>query len=266
MKYPEFPDEEVARYWDENADMWTEQVRKGWDAYREYFNNPAFFAFIGDIKGKKLLDAGCGEGYNTRLLAKKGSRVVGIDISKKMIEYAREREQKEPLGIRYEVASFSNLSLLDDEYLDVIVSFMALMDGPDYERALKELFRVLRKKGELIISITHPCFLTKGLEWIGDVDTNNVKLVVSNYFDDKPWVEHWRFSQAPILEDVRLFAVPSFPRTLTLYINTLIKTGFVLKEIEEPRPTEEACKTYPWLKRWREHAAMFLYVRAIKPS
>ena len=45
--------EEVAKYWDKNADLWTELVRKGWDTYRGYFNNPAFLKFLGDVKGKK---------------------------------------------------------------------------------------------------------------------------------------------------------------------------------------------------------------------
>jgi len=35
-------------------------------------NNPAFLAFVGDLRGKQVLDAGCGEGYNTRLLARQG--------------------------------------------------------------------------------------------------------------------------------------------------------------------------------------------------
>jgi len=47
MKPLEMPEEEVARYWDENAKLWADHVRKGWDAYREYFNNPAFFEFKG---------------------------------------------------------------------------------------------------------------------------------------------------------------------------------------------------------------------------
>jgi len=47
MKPLEMPEEEVARYWDENANVWADHVRKGWDAYREYFNNPAFFEFKG---------------------------------------------------------------------------------------------------------------------------------------------------------------------------------------------------------------------------
>ncbi len=90
---------------------------------------PSFFEFMGDLSGKTVLDAGCGEGHNTRLLARSGARMTGVDISERMIELARREEQSEALGIRYEVASFSDLSLFDDAAFDVVVSSMALMDG-----------------------------------------------------------------------------------------------------------------------------------------
>ena len=266
MKQSKFSEEEVARYWDQNADLWADQVRKGWDAYREHFNNPAFLKFTGDLKGKAVLDAGCGEGYNTRLLARSGAQMVGIDISRRLIQLARQEEQRDPLGIRYEVASFTDLSLFEDASFDVVVSFMALMDGPNFEGASKEIFRVLRPEGELIFSMTHTCFLTKGIEWIRDEEGNCIKLIVSDYFDHRPVVQHWKFPKGPIPEDTKPFAVPRFPKTLSEYINALICTGFVLREIEEPRPSEEACKEHPWLQRWRDHAAIFLYVRAVKPS
>jgi SAM-dependent methyltransferase len=266
MKCSEFSEEEVAHYWDQNADVWADHVRKGWDAYREHFNNPAFFRFIGDLHGKAVLDAGCGEGYNTRLLARSGAHVVGVDISQKMIELAQQEEQKELLGVRYEMASFSDLSCFEDAFFDVVVSFMALMDSPNFEGAAQEIFRVLRSEGELIFSITHPCFNTKGHEWIHDKQGNCIKLAVSDYFDDRPRVEHWRFSKGVAPKDVMPFAVPRFAKTFSEYFNALIRVGFVLKAIEEPRPSEEACKQYPWLQRWRDHAAAFLYVRVVKPS
>jgi len=148
MKPSGIPEQEVARYGDENANVWADHVRKGWDAYREHFNNPAFFQFMGDLSGKTVLDVGCGEGYNTRLLARSGARMTAVDISKRMIELGRQEEQREPLGIRYEVASFPDLSILDDLSFDVVASSMALMDGPDLEGAVKEVFRVLRPGGE----------------------------------------------------------------------------------------------------------------------
>ena len=102
MQHSQIPEQEVAQYWDKNAGLWANHVRQGWDAYREFFNNPAFFEFIGDLSGKTVLDAGCGEGYNTRLLARSGARMTGVDISERMIELARQEEQREALGHRYE--------------------------------------------------------------------------------------------------------------------------------------------------------------------
>jgi len=264
MNHSQIPEQEVARYWDDNANVWADHVRQGWDKYREHFNNPAFFEFIGDLSGKTVLDAGCGEGYNTRLLASSGARMTGVDISERMIELARQEEQREPLGVRYELASFSDLGIFDDAAFDAVVSSMALMDGPDFEGAVKEIFRVLRPGGELMFSIIHPCFMTRGLGWIREEDENAVKITVSDYFAREPWVEHWRFSKAPGSENVEPFAVPRFPRTLSDYLNALIEAGFVLKRIQEPRPSQEMCEKHPWLQKWRDHAAIFLYVRAEK--
>lgn len=160
----DFSEKSVARYWDKNASTWSAQVRKGWDAYREYLNNPAFLKFIGNLRGKKVLDAGCGEGYNTRIFARRGALMVGIDISNKMIAFARKMEKKKPLGIRYERASFTNLSLFADNTFDAIVSTMAIMDSPNYQGAIKEFYRILRPGGELFFSISHPCFMTKGFD------------------------------------------------------------------------------------------------------
>lgn len=240
-------------------------MRKGRDVCRDYYNNPAFLRFVGDLKGKTVLDAGCGEGYNTRLLAKLGARVTGVDISSKMIEFALEEEQNRTLGIRYEVASFSELSLFEHESFDVVVSFMALMDVPNYEGAVKEVFRVLRPGGELVFSVTHPCFMTRGFGWIED-EQGSIKLTVSDYFDNRPWLEHWGFSHAPEPNDVTLFTVPVFPKTFSEYLNVLVRTGFILSEIEEPRAPAEACRRYPTMQGWRDHAALFLYIRTMKQS
>ena len=75
MSASEFSEEDVARYWDGNANPWADEVRKGYDIARERLNNPAFLEFIGDLRGKQVLDAGCGEGYNSRILARRGARV-----------------------------------------------------------------------------------------------------------------------------------------------------------------------------------------------
>jgi ubiquinone/menaquinone biosynthesis C-methylase UbiE len=259
-------EEEVARYWDGNSAVWADQVRKGFDLYRELINNPSIFELIGPVAGLRVLDAGCGEGHNTRKLAHMGAHMTGIDISEKMIERAMESETASPLGITYHRSSFSSMPILTDGAFDMAVAFMSLMDGPDYQAAMKELHRVLRPGGELVFSITHPCFLTEGMHWMTDSRTGQERVCVGNYFKKTPYVERWKFSMSPESSRLPEFAVPNFPRTLSEYVNGVLSAGFQLGELREPRPTEEACKKYPALEKWRKHAAIFLQLRAYKPA
>lgn len=264
MNRDQLSESDVAQQWNLNADLWTEQVRAGWDIYREHWNNPAFLPFVGDLAGKDVLDAGCGEGYNTRIFARRGGRMIGVDLSPRMIERAREEERREPLGIRYEVTSYSDLGAFADDSFDACVSTMALMDGPDFPGAMREIRRVMKPGAPLCFSILHPCFATKGLGWLNDAGGHPVKFTVADYFDDTPWVDRWKFGHAPNAAQVENFRVPRFDRTLSHYLNALLDAGLVFERIDEPRASEDACRRFPALQRWRDHIPLYLHVRARK--
>ena len=138
--------ESVGRYWDENAEVWTKLARTGYDIFRDGLNTPAFLAMLPEVDGLAGLDLGCGEGHNTRLLAERGARMTGIDISPAFVRYAREVEEAHPSGIRYEVASAVELPFEGTSF-DFVTAFMSLMDIPETERVLAEIFRVLRPSG-----------------------------------------------------------------------------------------------------------------------
>ncbi|HXW84086.1 MAG TPA: class I SAM-dependent methyltransferase [Candidatus Binataceae bacterium] len=256
---------DVAAAWDDNAASWAARVRAGHDMYREHYNNPAMLEFIGDLRGKQVLDAGCGEGYQTRLLARRGARMTGIDLSPRMIDLAREEERREPLGIRYEQGSFTELRPFADQMFDAAVSFMALMDGPDFPAAMREMRRLLKPGGELVFSILHPVN-TRGFGWIRDSRGEETHFTLAEYFNQEPFVERWNFSRAPDANEAPMFTVPYFRGTLSHYLNSVIQSGLVLTALHEPQPSEAACREYPWLARWRKHAPLFLYVRAARPA
>ncbi|MFZ0680410.1 class I SAM-dependent methyltransferase [Candidatus Binatus sp.] len=262
---PQIRESEVAEQWDRNADVWTDQVRNHWDIFREHWNNPAFIEFAGDLSGKTVLDAGCGEGHNTRMFARRGARMTGVDLSPKMIEFARTEELREPLGIRYERASFTDLANFGKDSFDAVVSTMALMDGPDFPGAIREFALVLRPGGTLAYSILHPCFSTKGFGWVRDDSGRAIKFTVADYFNEEVWIDRWKFGHAPNTAQVEQFAIPRFDRTLSDYINPVIAAGLQLEEISEPRAPESACALYPEaFRKFRDHIALFLYVRASK--
>src|SRR5213082_407214 len=90
---------EVGHYWNESAESWTKLARAGYDVYRDRLNTPAFFAMLPKVEGLSGLDIGCGEGFNTRLLAERGARMKAIDISPVFIKYAQQAEKETPNGI-----------------------------------------------------------------------------------------------------------------------------------------------------------------------
>ena len=112
---------EVAECWNANAPVWIDQVEKGYDVYREELNNPAIFELIGDVRGKSVLDAGCGEGRNTRLLAKQGADVCGVDLAEAMIGRAQEEEAQTKLGIRYFTGSYCRMPYFQDSQFDLMM-------------------------------------------------------------------------------------------------------------------------------------------------
>jgi ubiquinone/menaquinone biosynthesis C-methylase UbiE len=262
-------DEElVAAAWDGNAVTWTEHVRAGFDRYRELFTWPAFVGLLPEGRGLEVIDLGCGEGENTRRIARLGARMTGVDLSPRMIAAAREVEASEPLGISYESGSFARLEGFADASFDAAVSTMALMDNPNLADAFRAAYRVLRPGGTLTFSVLHPCFMTTGAGWLRDQDDRETHLTVADYFSDTPDIEHWRFSKAPhdTVAGTEPFTVPRFRHRLADYVNGLADAGFRIEQLMEPRPGEEEAMSHPWLRRWRRHAALVLMIRSRRPA
>ncbi|MDG0795496.1 class I SAM-dependent methyltransferase [Pectobacterium punjabense] len=257
---------DVAACWNQNANQWTSDVRNGYDVYRDFFTLPAFQQFLPAMADLNVIDFGCGEGSNTRHFAKMGARVIGIDISEGLIEHARHAESVDPVGITYNIVSYSSDTGFPASSFDAVVSTMALMDGPDLLGAMHEAYRLLRPGGFIAFSVLHPCFITPGWEWLKNENGQTTGLCVSRYFDKSSFTENWKFGNRPKEENVAPFAVPRFPRTIGDYLNAVASAGFRISKIEEPQPTEEACKAIPQLRRWRDIGAFLLLVMAERPK
>jgi len=257
---------EVARLWDGNAETRARHVAEGWDITRDYFQIPAFLELIGDISGQRVLDAGCGEGYNTRTFARLGAELTGIDLSEKMIQFARDNEHDEPLGIDYFVGSFSDLRRFDDGAFDIILSTMALMDGPDFEGTMREFYRVLRPGGTMAFSILHPIITGSiGIEWVKNEDGEEAGFVVSDYFTRGKSYDEWGFSIHPDADKIEPFRVVYFHRTVSQYVNGVCNAGFRIDAVEEPRPRKEMAREFPQFEKHRRHVSFLFLLKATKP-
>lgn len=258
---------EVGRYWNENAEAWTKLSRAGYDIYRDYLNTSAFLAMLPNVKGLWGIDIGCGEGHNTRKLASQGARVSGIDISEIFIEHATEAEQQTPLGINYQVASAVEIPF-PDQHFDFATAFMSFMDVPETDRVISEAFRVIKPGGFLQFSITHPCFDTPHRRNLRNEQRITYAIEVGDYFRNQNGdISEWIFGAAPekLRQNYSKFKVPRFTRTISQWINLLVKTGFLIEHINEPRPTDDIVKECPYIQD-AQVVAYFLHFRVRRPN
>jgi SAM-dependent methyltransferase len=240
-------------------------VRAGYDIYRDKLNTPCFLALLPPIQGLAGLDLGCGEGENTRHLARMGARMCAIDVAPTFIRHAQANEISEPLGIQYQVADAQILSFADNSF-DFVTAFMSLMDMPCPDRALREAARVLRPAGFLQFSILHPCFSPPHRRVLRDANGDVRAIEVGRYFDAIDGeVETWWFSTVPEDErsQTRPFQVPRFHRTLSGWIEILCEAGFVIEQLTEPSASAELAAQEPVLADTRA-APLFLHIRARK--
>lgn len=215
----------------------------GWyDALLRSGRGPHAFAtevtvrLAGDLRGRAVLDVGCGQGIVTRALARAGAtRVTGTDVTPEMLDAARAHEAAEPLGIDYVLADAQRLDGLADDTFDVVTCQLALMDIPDLDATLAAVARVLRPGGALVASIGHPCFLAPFASTLSASDGTPGRFV-SRYLTEGFW-------RSPNPEGVR--RAGNHHRTLATYLSALLAAGFALDTVEEPRATGSFAREQP---------------------
>ena len=238
---------EVGRMWDDNAEAWTRLSRLGYDVYRDLVSTPAFLEMLPEVNGLRGLDIGCGEGHNTRLIASRGALMTSFDISRKFVRYARDKALEDQHIIHHSAASAVELPFCSGVF-DFAMATMSLMDMPEHDLAVGEVYRVLKPGGFFQFSICHPCFSTRRRKSIKDETGKEIAVECGDYFDPPQGeIEEWMFSQLPqeLKGKFRPFRVPCYYRTLSDWLNLLLDTGFILERFVEPHADEGTARKHP---------------------
>lgn len=217
---------ETRDFWDRVAEDWRRQVGGDGDANRRLNSDPVLWAFAGDVRDLRVLDAGCGTGYLSVKLAERGARVTGIDFSEKMISIA----SKAAPAIDFRIDSCSVLSTLADDEFDLVISNYVLMDTPDLEGTSRAFHRVLKPGGAAVLVFSHPCFPagSSSLSQDGERVT---------YRWDFPYFGRQKRVDPPWAHFTSEFIW--FHRPLSDYWKAFAAAGFAVVDFEEPRVAPE---------------------------
>lgn len=118
-----------------------------------FYERPATLQLAGDVRNRRILDAGCGSGPLAKALVDRGAVVTGFDASQAMVSLARHR-----LGETADlfVGDLGQPLPFDDNAFDDVVASLVFHYLEDWAGPLREVRRVLRPGGRLIMSVNHP--------------------------------------------------------------------------------------------------------------
>jgi 2-polyprenyl-3-methyl-5-hydroxy-6-metoxy-1,4-benzoquinol methylase len=140
-------------------DLIAEQYKRSKQSpWRTYIEQYTLLELLGDVRGKSVLDLACGEGYYSRIFKRLGARrVVGIDLSSKMIELARAGEAESPLGVEYVVGDA--ITFQPDEPFDIVAAAYLLNYADSREKLsamCQAVSRSLRPDGRFVTVNNNP--------------------------------------------------------------------------------------------------------------
>jgi SAM-dependent methyltransferase len=215
--------------WSGIAQEWIRIIGENGSCQRDGLLDAWMLDAVGDVSGLKVVDLGCGEGRFSRMLARRHADVTGLDLTARFVEYANAHRAG---GETYIHGDMQNLAGIEGESFDLAVSYLSLLDVPDFERAVREAHRVLRPGGRFIVCNLHPMVLAGGC-WV-KAGTEKLHYRLDNYFDESERVLTMCGG-----------TVANYHRTLGVYINCFMEAGFRLDGIREPKPSPEQVAKYP---------------------
>lgn len=211
---------------------------------------PSLRAMLPELRGRRVLDLGCGYGWFCRWAREAGAAdVLGIDVSEKML--ARARADTQDAAIAYRRADLESVTLPGEAfhlvYSSLVFHYIADLDG-----LISRIHRALVPGGRLVFSAEHPIYTAPGEgKWAVDA-AGRKTWPIEHYLDEGPRSRDWLTK-----------GVVKHHRTIGTLIGMLLRFGFAIAHVEEWGPTAAQIAALPSLADER-HRPMFLLMAADK--
>lgn len=237
-------DSSVGTHYDAIATQWEAFTELPW---KKRLLWPTVRSLLPDVAGKRVLDAGCGDGTYSGWLADRGADVVGIDVSRAMIDVARDRYGD---GVEFRRADIADaLEDVDDGRFDLVLCQHVLSHLPSLEEPYAEFARVLESGGTLVVSTHNPVhdfLVVRDREYpdTSAIDGWDLDAVVRpapeepTYLDTEAFEIQWG-------EPERSNPGTYYRRPVSALLQPLLEFGFEVRELVEPDLREIADECDP---------------------
>jgi 2-polyprenyl-3-methyl-5-hydroxy-6-metoxy-1,4-benzoquinol methylase len=237
--------------WERIASWWDQQLGDGND-FQKTLIMPATDRLLDPQPGQTILDVGCGNGNYSRLLSRRGCRVVACDFAESFLQCARDRTTPEDGQIEYhrvDATSMAEMLTLGENRFDSAVCSMAMMDMIVIDPLLDSLAELLKPGGRFVFSLPHPCFSSNDMKFTADLEVHQDHNVQSFGVEIRKYLTQESGRSVGILHQPEPHFF--FHRPLTAIFAACFSGGFVVDGLEEPAfPAQPNNKNaFSWARR-----------------
>lgn len=224
--------------WHSVADWYSNHLKEE-DTYHNKVVKPNLFRILENIKGKTVLDLACGNGYFSYQLASEGAKVIGVDAGRDLIKIAKDNlknlktnpSKGNNLDLEYFVSDAGNLGMIDSGTIDIAICSLAIQNIEDVGSVMKEVYRVLKSNGRMIIIMNHPVLRTPKISHWGYDKTYNIQYRrLDAYMTESKNKIDMNPGEA---DDKKKNYTYSFHRPLQYYFKIFNKNKFAVTKLEE---------------------------------
>ena len=223
--------------------------------FNDCIETPILFSMLPPLEGKTILDIGCGMGQHAKQYAGMGAKsVLGIDISAKMLEYAREHNSAD--NITYRQLAMEDIGEIGEQF-DLVTSSLVFDYIEDFPGLMRKIHTLVKAGAEFVFSMSHPIVTA----WDGAYDRytrtetgERLYANLRNYCLEGPRKVDWVVN-----------GYECYHRTVSSLINALIGAGFIIEECQEAHISDDMRKQYPALFGGTIHRPEFIFFRCRKP-
>ena len=178
------------------------------------------FRLLGDLRGKRVLELGCGTAQRSIAFARQGATAIGVDFSAEMIDAAKRLCERERVRVELRHTDLADLAFLRVDSVDLVFSAYALNYARDLERVFRQAHRVLKVGAPLVFSVRHPVY-----DIFDDNDALRPPMVARSYFDRTTASKH-RGGEIVELHH----------HTVADLLVGLVRSGYRIETVIEPEP------------------------------
>lgn len=204
---------------------WYDEMLKDDDSYQQKVIEPNLLRVVDAKKGEKILDLGSGQGHFSRLFAKAGAEVVGLEISEELIALAKKYDTK---NVYYIAGKADEALNFKKEEFDKVTVVLALQNMKNMVKVVEEVARVLKPQGKFFLVLNHPAFrVPQETDWGFDEKRKEQFRKVFSYMTPK---------EVPIIMDPGKTGKEktfSYHRPLQDYFKAFAKNGLAVTRLEE---------------------------------